>query len=352
MNDTLTTNQSQEKDVTLWEELKNTTPTKNDASPTTQNECDITTEINALKEKDHWIDITTLRIIINNHYKIKRMSGIYKIINKTNGKYYIGKAANVYSRFKWEHVVDLNKNQHHNKYLQNSWNKYGQENFECFLIEKVPVDNLTAAEQKYLDIAKLDGKHKCYNIDMTSEGRGYGENNSKYIKLDDVTYNAAKNIWITGGGVALKAFIRSMGISIHKRLASEFRLDLKAYETAKSNSRIRKIKRNTGKIISEVTRNKIRKTLTGTIMPTETKLKISMALTGKVRSKEHIRNVGIANRDNSIYKFTNNKLNIEFIGTRFDFIHQHNINDVLVSNLINRKSKFTMTGWIFLGEVK
>jgi hypothetical protein len=52
-----------------------------------------------------------------------------------------------------------------------------------------------------------------------------------------------------------------------------------------------------------------------------------------------------------MYKFVNTKLNIEFIGTRFDFIHKHGIDNVIVSRLINNKTKFTMTGWIFLGEV-
>jgi len=65
---------------------------------------------------------------MNDTLSIKK-SGIYKIINKVNGKYYIGSSNDIKGRWS-EHKNDLKANRHDNDYLQKSWNKYGEENFE------------------------------------------------------------------------------------------------------------------------------------------------------------------------------------------------------------------------------
>lgn len=54
---------------------------------------------------------------------------IYFIINKITEEYYVGQTTN-FSRRKNEHFSKLAKNIHPNKKLQNSYNKYGKENFE------------------------------------------------------------------------------------------------------------------------------------------------------------------------------------------------------------------------------
>ena len=53
------------------------------------------------------------------------MIGIYKIENKVNGKVYIGQSVNIKKRWK-QHKYELNSNNHVNKHLQASWNKYKQ----------------------------------------------------------------------------------------------------------------------------------------------------------------------------------------------------------------------------------
>ena len=55
-------------------------------------------------------------------------SGIYKILNKSNGKCYIGSSCNLNKR-KYQHFNSLMKNKHYNLYLQKSFNKYGKDNF-------------------------------------------------------------------------------------------------------------------------------------------------------------------------------------------------------------------------------
>lgn len=58
------------------------------------------------------------------------MCGIYRIINKSNGKMYIGQSLNVETRLK-QHLKSLKNGTHVNKHLQAAFDKYGEEGF-CF----------------------------------------------------------------------------------------------------------------------------------------------------------------------------------------------------------------------------
>ena len=63
-------------------------------------------------------------------------SGIYKITNLKNGKFYIGSSKDIERRW-WEHTNELDKNIHINKKLQNAWNFYGKDNFKFEIIEEL-----------------------------------------------------------------------------------------------------------------------------------------------------------------------------------------------------------------------
>ena len=100
---------------------------------------------------------------------LKLKSGIYKIVNKLDGKYYVGSTKDFDTRWK-EHIYDLDRNIHHNNHLQNAWNKYGKNNFEFIIVENVcDTTKLRVVEQTYLNIAKLNESH-IYNINWTSSG--------------------------------------------------------------------------------------------------------------------------------------------------------------------------------------
>jgi len=77
-------------------------------------------------------------------------SGIYKITNAINGKIYIGSSSNLYNR-KHHHFSKLKHNKHSNQHLQNSYNKYGKENFKFDIIKRCKIDVLLLEEQYYLD---------------------------------------------------------------------------------------------------------------------------------------------------------------------------------------------------------
>jgi group I intron endonuclease len=103
-----------------------------------------------------------------------KISGIYKIINKVNNKYYVGSSANICEsrKSRWNmHIAYLKSGIHHNDYLQNAWNKYGYDQFNFIIVEECPIENLVEIEQKYLNIAEKE-KEKCYNLSFLASHPG------------------------------------------------------------------------------------------------------------------------------------------------------------------------------------
>jgi len=91
-----------------------------------------------------------------------KISGIYKIINKIDGKYYVGSSENIIRRW-YIHQRSLNFGLHHSFKLQHAWNKYGKDYFELIIVEKVNNENLLPAEQLYLNECKCN-PDKNYNV--------------------------------------------------------------------------------------------------------------------------------------------------------------------------------------------
>jgi len=61
--------------------------------------------------------------------------GIYEIQNNITMEIYIGSSKNIFQRFE-KHLLQLRKNKHPNEKLQESWNKYGRENFSFNVVEE------------------------------------------------------------------------------------------------------------------------------------------------------------------------------------------------------------------------
>ena len=77
-------------------------------------------------------------------------SSIYKITHIASGRFYIGSAVNTKSRWV-RHEQQLKRNQHHSKYLQRLYNKYGHESIKFEVIEYCDKEKLLEREQHYLD---------------------------------------------------------------------------------------------------------------------------------------------------------------------------------------------------------
>lgn len=100
-------------------------------------------------------------------------SGIYKIKNLVNEKFYIGSSNNVKRRW-MEHNKLLRGNKHPNIYLQSAWNKYWEFNFEFSILEYCNLENLIEREQFFLDLLKPHDREIGYNLNPTANSNaGY-----------------------------------------------------------------------------------------------------------------------------------------------------------------------------------
>lgn len=77
------------------------------------------------------------------------MAFIYKIVNIVNGKFYVGMTLKPLKRRVSEHISYLRKNRHPNKYLQSSYNKYGESNLEFQIVEEFAFPINYSDEYKY-----------------------------------------------------------------------------------------------------------------------------------------------------------------------------------------------------------
>ena len=102
--------------------------------------------------------------------KIYSRIGIYGIKNILNNKIYVGKTGMNFGD-RWDnHKALLRGNKHDNPYLQNAWNKYGEESFEFIVIEDCQVEELNDKEMYWIKYYKELGL--AYNLHNGGDG-GY-----------------------------------------------------------------------------------------------------------------------------------------------------------------------------------
>lgn len=103
---------------------------------------------------------------------------IYKIINKINGKWYIGK-----------HNGSDPNYMGSGKLLKQAYKKYGQENFEKIILENCKTDEeLNLKEIEWINKTSALTDPACYNL---VEG-GTGGDRSKFIPYDTIDYSNHK----------------------------------------------------------------------------------------------------------------------------------------------------------------
>jgi hypothetical protein len=279
------------KDTIIWEERESILPNQKNYKHGKTDKCVTTTEIKNDVEKNHLKDI------------IKK-GGIYKIIHKQSGKYYIG--STVCFRKRWiTHRYKLNNNLHENDHLQNAWNKYGKHEFEFLAVECVDNKNdLLRLEQIYLDKIKSDFENK---IDSHYNQR----------------YDAFK-----------------------LKITEEMKEKISNANRGKKHTNIAKSKMS-------FSRKGEKHWGYGKTRNNETKELISKKLKGRKMSDEFSRKLSIRTKginnpayDPTIYHFYNKNLNLHKYCTKYQLKTEFNIKSN-ISGLCNRKRN-VVKGWILL----
>lgn len=197
--------------------------------------------------------------------------GIYKILNRINGKYYIGGSVNIILRWS-RHKNDLNKNKHPNTKLQNAWNKYGEENFKFEVLELIDdKQKLKDIEQNWLNVSNCCKDEIGYNLSNNSTG--YSLNNNYRIgKLH--TEETKIKMSQARKGKAIK-YTPRIYTETHKKNISEGQK---------------------GKIVTQETKDKISKGNKGKIRNDEYRAKMSKIKKGIKFTEEHKRKLSEAHK--------------------------------------------------------
>ena len=110
--------------------------------------------------------------------RVNAVSGIYKITNLINNKFYIGSSKNIESRWAY-HKAKFKSNEETSNKLYSDFKKFGLENFKFEILEKCS-SNIKEKEQEYIDKLKphynIKAAHsdKIYKVDEIKR--------KKYIK--------------------------------------------------------------------------------------------------------------------------------------------------------------------------
>lgn len=94
---------------------------------------------------------------------LPKSPGIYAIVHVESQRRYIGSAKSLHERWR-EHRRALKGNRHHNRKLQNSWNKNGERSFAVEVIEHVENISLLIEREQFW----IDALAPHYNIAPTA----------------------------------------------------------------------------------------------------------------------------------------------------------------------------------------
>lgn len=167
-----------------------------------------------------------------------KVGGIYLITNKCNGRVYVGRSKNIYTRW-YQHKYNLRRNMHYNKFMQEDFNK-GLTDFSMTVLEyEQDQHHLVDAERRW--IKAYNALKNGYNI-MPVEGsltvcdKKYiprpnisGKNNPNAVVLSSKTKNLIAKSY-SEPDTTIKDIVSLTGISsfVIKQVLSEFDISIDA----------------------------------------------------------------------------------------------------------------------------
>jgi len=227
-----------------------------------------------------------MEAIYNEH---SRKSGIYKITNKLNGRFYMG-SAKCFKVRRSQHLSLLRKGKHHNIFLQGDFNKRGEEAFVFEVIEVIDgtMEQRILIEQTYLD-EHYDNQILCYNlspfahrnIEGIKQSQERSKQKSKILKdrwKNDPSYREKMRAANTG---------RKMPDHVYRALQN----------VLKGNEHFK------GKKHTKETKALMSMVKTGHKVSQERRNHHSKVMTGRKHTKEHIEKIATAHRGKKQTKY-------------------------------------------------
>lgn len=122
-------------------------------------------------------------------------TGIYTITNIVNNKIYVGSTVVKFSTRKSQHLSKLRNNTHANRYLQYSFNKYGEDTFKFEVLEECSKEFCLSQEQYWINMLNVCNRKHGYNINPTSSncaGRKLSDEHKNKIRIKNIGRKRSK----------------------------------------------------------------------------------------------------------------------------------------------------------------
>lgn len=140
-----------------------------------------------------------------------RQTGVYQIRNTVTERIYIGSASRGFKNRWTNHVNDLRKNRHGNRYLQRAWNKYGESAFEFTILLVCPPNDCVASEQSIIESKRATDRRFGYNIaPVAGSSRGIKRSAATRKKLSE--FHKAR--WKNNDALREEFRQRRLGVSL------------------------------------------------------------------------------------------------------------------------------------------
>lgn len=116
--------------------------------------------------------------------------GIYLIENKVNNKKYVGSSIDIPVRI-MNHKYSLRKNYHPNDYLQNSYNKYGEDNFVFTVL--ILCDEVELVDNENFYITKFNSNDLTVGYNLATVNEFRRNNYNEEVKIKNSKHNLKVN---------------------------------------------------------------------------------------------------------------------------------------------------------------
>lgn len=218
-------------------------------------------------------------------------TGIYRITNTVNNKFYIGSSKDIKNRWR-KHRYDLKHNCHPNQHLQNAWNKYGESVFAFDVIEVCELKKEVILEREQYYIDTLNPQYNIVPLAGTNLGLKHSEETKIKISINNKakTEEVRKKMSDAHKGKKHSEETKKRMSDVKKgKLSEETLLKMSVARQGKSSGML-------GKVVSDDTKNKISEKLKGKVLSEETKEKMRLSHLGKKMSDEAKRKMSEAKK--------------------------------------------------------
>ena len=205
-----------------------------------------------------------------------RNSGIYQIVNSTNGKRYIGSAVDFDKR--WiGHLGHLRRGTHHSRHLQSAWRKHGASAFSFQRLLICERSDLVFFEQRAIDAFAPE-----YNVaKIAGSTLGVPCSPEKAAKISKAKIGKPRSRASVEASAAKRRGVKLTPERVAKMLGNKHALGLKHTDEWKAANSARNMGKKRPK--SPEYRAKIAATLRGRKLTPEHRAAVSAAMLGKKR---------------------------------------------------------------------